>query len=65
VLVRYPTEESLRAVEADEEDEVDVELVPLEEAQLQMTERAAEVRLFVGCRFSAGRLRESGLGFCV
>ncbi|KAI0343493.1 hypothetical protein BDW22DRAFT_1373425 [Trametopsis cervina] len=43
-LVSHPTPESLRAqlTEADEDEDADVELVPLEEAQLQLTERAAE-----------------------
>ncbi|KAI0821137.1 hypothetical protein BC629DRAFT_1277540 [Irpex lacteus] len=48
VLVQYPTPESLRVRESelkqgeDEDDDIDIELVPLEEATLELTERAAE-----------------------
>lgn len=42
-LVHHPTPESLRELE--DGDDFDIDLVPLEEAQLQMTERAAEVRI--------------------
>lgn len=38
----HPTSESLQALES-EEDDVDIDLIPLEEAKLEMTERAAEV----------------------
>lgn len=51
--MQYPTPESLRARESelkqgeDEDDDIDIELVPLEEAKLELTERAAEVCLAV------------------
>ena len=49
MLLKHPTEESLHATgsEADEIEnvEVDIELVPLEDAQLQMTSPAAELRI--------------------
>lgn len=50
VLLHYPTLESIRARESelkqgeDEDDDIDIELVPLEEATLEVTDRAAEVR---------------------
>lgn len=42
-LVYYPTPESLRAMEEEDGDDYDIDLLPLEEVQLRLTERAAEV----------------------
>ncbi|KAI0691513.1 hypothetical protein BC835DRAFT_1279008 [Cytidiella melzeri] len=42
VLVHHPTPDSLRTLEDTEDDDAEVDLVPVEEAQLQMTARAAE-----------------------
>ena len=42
-LVYFPTEDVLREQEEDEEDEPDIDLLPPEEAKLELTERAAEV----------------------
>lgn len=42
-LVYHPTLESLQAVEEEDGDDFDIDLLPLEEAQLRMTDRAAEV----------------------
>lgn len=43
-LLAYPTPETL--VQPEDPDEPEVELIPLEEAKIEVTERAAEVRLF-------------------
>lgn len=46
-LVHCPTEEDLRELEDEDADGPEVELIPPEEATLEMTERAAEVRCVV------------------
>lgn len=44
-LVYQPTPEALRELDAEDEDGPDIDLIPPEEAKLELTERAAEVRL--------------------
>ena len=44
-LVVYPTEDALKALEDEDSEDPEVELVPPQDATLGMTERAAEVRL--------------------
>ena len=51
-LVYHPTPESLRTFEEDDVDENDIDLIPLEEAQLQITERAAEVLRILAYSYS-------------